>query len=158
MASKGGKKEDSKPEGDKKYKIRDANLLLIEADSPKKEDKPKSPSSSGLFIALLIIAVVFETILIATFASGGRSGIPGRPASLYRAEAWPRENCRGFAREVAEIIARERNAALQRAEAQHGGPDERTWRIVSNVLEQVRNQVADRACSAGLAAIRDPVE
>ena len=149
MASKGGKKEDSKPEGDKKYKIKDGNLLLIEAESPKQEDKPKPTSSCGLFITLLIVAVVFETIVIATFASGGRSAIPGRPPSLYRAEAWPRENCRGFAREVAEILARERNAALQRAEAQRGLGDERTWRIVSNVLEQVRNRVADRACSEG---------
>jgi hypothetical protein len=142
MASEEGKKE----EGEKKYKIRDASLLLIEAESPKKEDKPKPPTGAGFFNALLIITVVFETILIATFAFGGGSAIPDR---LYRVEAWPRENCRGFARDVAEIIARERNAALQRAEAQHGGPDERTWRIVSNVLEQVRNQVADRACSAG---------
>jgi hypothetical protein len=146
MASEEGKKEGGKPEGEKKYKIKDGSLLLIEAESPKEEVKPKPPASSGFFTTLLIVTVVFETILIAVFASGNGSAIPD---GLYRVEAWPRENCGGFARDVAEIIARERNAALQRAEAQHGGPDERTWRIVSNVLEQVRNQAANRACSEG---------
>ncbi len=124
----------------KKFKLTDIDVEV----TVKKVEPPKPPAEVPLkpnyLVNILAIALIFETILIVTFAAGD-----GGPASARAdAHAWLQSSTRIARSTTIRVLVRERNAVLRRAATAGNEADERAWRLASKILNEAKDEIADR--------------
>jgi len=125
---------------DKKFKVTGADVTVtLQEVKPPDEDKI-SPPKPNYLANILFVALIFETILIVTYAFGeGGTAAAGKAARI-----WLPEIRAAVRSSTNRVLARERNAALRKAETAVSEADERSWRLVSKILDQVKDEIADR--------------
>jgi hypothetical protein len=127
--------------GKKQYDVKGNVTITIEETAAPVESKPVE--KPNYLANILFIALIFETILIVTFALG-KTGGKASAQVFEQASLRSRDVCITIRTEINKILIRERNLSIINSESAANNENKLAWRLVHKVLDKIKGQIESR--------------